>query len=578
MISATKKMLVITIGAVLITALMTYILTMRSMSLPGDVTMGVSTEPDDLEPLYWVAPMDPNYKRDAPGKSLMGMDLIPVYADEAGTADEGIGTIRISPDVVNNLGVRTSKAEIRNLNSEITTVGYVQYDEDQLLHVHPRVEGWVETLFVKAEGDPIKAGEPLYQLYSPTLVNAQEELLLAIGRGNPRLIEAAEDRLKALQIDEKVIAELKRDGTVKQQITFYAPMSGVVDNLNIREGFYVQPGTTLLSIGSLDSVWVEAEVFERQAALVDLGAPVRMTLDYLPGRQWVGEVDYTYPSLDSKSRTLRVRLRFDNPDGLLKPNMYAQVVIEVASETPVLAVPRDAVIRTGTQNRLVLALGDGHYKSIAVDLGRIAMEYAEILSGLEEGEVVVTSAQFLIDSESSKTSDFKRLHHGDASVDSATTDNDVMQADPSTVMTTEMDMVDDAEMAEDDGLTVAETAWVAAEIKSVMPEMRMVSAYYEPIPDWKWPSMTMNFYVADVVEFDQLQAGTQLHMQIGMRADGQYEIGAVHIMSQPDLSNPSSTDAESSIDAEGSTNVEDSDDTENSMDIDHSQHQMMLDE
>ncbi|MEQ9567587.1 MAG: efflux RND transporter periplasmic adaptor subunit, partial [Pseudomonadales bacterium] len=206
----------------------------------------------------------------------------------------------------------TGIAEQRTLNTEITTVGHVQYDEDQLLHVHPRVEGWIETLFVKAEGDPVEVGEPLYQLYSPTLVNAQEELLLAIGRGNSRLIEASEERLKALQIDEKVIDELKRGGKVQQQITFYAPMTGVVDNLNIREGFYVQPGTTLLSIGSLDQVWVEAEVFERQAALVDLGLPVSMTLDYLPGRQWLGEVDYIYPSLDSKSRTLGVRLRFDN--------------------------------------------------------------------------------------------------------------------------------------------------------------------------------------------------------------------------------------------------------------------------
>lgn len=569
MINTTKKILVIALGAAMITASITYFLTINTMSMQDDMATGVS---EKGEPLYWVAPMDPNYKRDAPGKSVMGMDLIPVYADQTGTADEGIGTIRISPDVVNNLGVRTGKVEMHSLNTEITTVGYVQYDEDQLVHIHPRVEGWVETLFVKAEGDPVEAGEPLYQLYSPPLVNAQQELLLAIGRGNSSLIEAAEERLKALKIDDKVIAELKRDGKVQQQVTFYAPMNGVVDNLNIREGFYVQPGTTMLSIASLDHVWVEAEVFERQAALVDLGLPVSMTLDYLPGRQWKGRVDYIYPSLDSKSRTLRVRLRFDNSDGLLKPNMFAQVVIQVAFASPVLAVSRDAVIRTGTQDRLVLALGDGHYKSIEVKLGRMTQEYAEILSGLEEGEVVVTSAQFLLDSESSKTSDFKRLHHGDASVDTATADNDMVQADPS------IDMSENMDMAEDDGVTVAETAWVAAEIKSVMPEMRMVSAYHDPIPDWQWPSMTMNFYVADVVEFDQLQAGTQLHMQIGLRDDGQYEISAVHIMSQPDLSIPGSTDAEISIDAEGSVDVEDSNDAENSMDIDHSQHQMMLGE
>ena len=245
MTSSTTKILVIALGASLITALATYFLTIRTLG-GGAVLTGSSLTSGDQEPLYWVAPMDPNFKSDEPGKSPMGMDLIPVYASGEGSVDEGAGTIRISPDIVNNLGVRTGRAEMRLLSSEITTVGYVQYDEDQLLHVHPRVEGWVETLFVKAEGDPVDAGAPLYQLYSPPLVNAQEELLLAIGRGNPSLIEAAEERLKALQIDDKVIDELKRAGKVQQQITFYAPMSGVVDNLNIREGFYVQPGTTCL--------------------------------------------------------------------------------------------------------------------------------------------------------------------------------------------------------------------------------------------------------------------------------------------------------------------------------------------
>jgi Cu(I)/Ag(I) efflux system membrane fusion protein len=560
--NSTKKTLGIVLAAALITGVATYFLTIQVRSGHENLSDRNEAEitdslamPDDREPLYWVAPMDPNYQRDEPGKSPMGMDLIPVYASEAGGVDEGIGTIRISPDVVNNLGVRTSPVERRELNAEITTVGYVQYDEDQLIHVHPRVEGWVETLFVKAEGDPIEAGEPLYQ---PPLVNAQEELLLAIGRGNPRLIEAAEERLKALQIDDKVIDEIKRAGSVQQQITFYSPMSGVVDNLNIREGFYVQPGTTLLSIGSLDQVWVEAEVFERQAALVELGLPVSMTLDYLPGREWQGEVDYIYPSLDNKSRTLRVRLRFDNADGLLKPNMYAQVVIQVALDAPVLAVPRDAVIRTGNQNRLVLALGEGYYKSIAVDLGRVTQEYVEILNGVEEGEAVVTSAQFLLDSESSKTSDFKRLHHGDSDTEISAESNVVTNDGNTNSHDDNMsDMVGDED---------AETVWVEAEIKSVTPETRVLSAEHEPVPQWQWPSMTMNFFVAEEVDFNQLQAGTQLHMQIGMRADGQYEISAVHIMSQPPFNDQPSMDAEGSLPAEGSEMT------------DHSQHQMMHNE
>ena len=325
----------------------------------------------------------------------------------ARVAGEGPGAVEISPQVVNNLGVRTAPVELRPLQTRISTVGYVQYDEDRLVHLHPRVEGWIEKLYVKAAGDPVTQGEPVYELYSPQLVNAQEELLLALKRNNERLVKAARDRLLALQLTPEFIQALERDRKLRQTVTFMAPQSGVVDNLNIREGFYVKPGTTLMSIGALDDVWVEAEVFARQAALVQVGQPVTMTLEYAPGRNWRGSVDYVYPSLDEQTRTLRVRLRFANSDLTLKPNMFAQVVIDVAQQGDVLLVPREAVIRTGDQNRVVLALGEGRFKSVAVALGRSDEQAVEILRGLEVGDTVVVSAQFLLDSESSKTSDFE---------------------------------------------------------------------------------------------------------------------------------------------------------------------------
>ena len=365
------------------------------------------------KPLYWVAPMDPNYRREKPGRSPMGMDLIPVYENDSDSTMRSPGTIFISPDVVNNLGVRTSLAQRRPLRTKITTVGYVQYDEDQLVHVHPRVEGWIEKLHVKAAGDPVEKGQALYELYSPQLVNAQEELVLATNRNNARLITAAEERLKALQIDETLIEALKRGGSVEQRLTFYAPQTGVVDNLNIREGFFVKPGTTLMSVGTLDKVWVEAEVFERQAVLVEVGLPVTMTLDYLPGQRWLGKVNYVYPALDPKTRTVRVRLRFANPEGLLKPNMFAQIAIHATAGDDVLVIPKEAVIRTGEQDRVVVALGEGRFKSVTVELGRLNEKFAEIRHGLKEGEPVVTSAQFLLDSESSKTSDFRRMDHAE---------------------------------------------------------------------------------------------------------------------------------------------------------------------
>lgn len=369
------------------------------------------TATPEKQPLYWVAPMDPDYRRDKPGKSPMGMDLIPVYDDGAKTSDTGPGIVNISPDVVNNLGVRTARVERKPLHTEIVTVGYVKYDEDKLIHIHPRVSGWIEKLHVKAAGDPVAKDTPLYALYSPELVNAQEELLLALNRNNTRLVQAAEDRLKALQIPLPFIKKLKRERAIEQTVTFFAPQSGVVDNLNIREGFFVQPGTTMLSIGALDQVWVEAEIFERQASLVKPHDPVTMTLDYLPGETWTGRVDYIYPTVDSKTRTVRVRSRFDNPDEALKPNMFAQVSVHTDSAEQLLVIPREALIRTGSQDRVVLALGGGSFKSVAVKVGRLDQTKAEILDGLSEGELIVTSAQFLLDSESSKTADFKRMHH-----------------------------------------------------------------------------------------------------------------------------------------------------------------------
>ncbi|MBQ74126.1 MAG: efflux transporter periplasmic adaptor subunit [Gammaproteobacteria bacterium] len=376
-----------------------------------DESKGQGSSAAKKEPLYWVAPMDPNYRRDKPGKSPMGMDLIPFYADGNSAAAVSAGTVRVSPDVINNLGVRTAIAVRGTIHTTIQTVGYVQYDEDQLVHIHPRVEGWIEKLHVKAAGNPVKKGQPLYEIYSPELVNAQEELVIAMGRGNSRLIKAATDRLQALLLPEDMINKLKQSRKTTQDVTFYAPQSGVVDNLNIREGFFVKPGTMLMSIGSLDQVWVEAEVFERQASIIAVGLPVTMSLDYLPGSQWHGEVDYVYPTLDAKNRTIKIRLRFENDNHVLKPNMFAQVVVHTKSSNNSLVVPREAVIRTGSVNRVVMALDEGRFKSVNVDVGKFDSQSAEILGGLEEGDRVVTSAQFLLDSESSKTSDFVRMNH-----------------------------------------------------------------------------------------------------------------------------------------------------------------------
>ncbi|MGQ7300959.1 efflux RND transporter periplasmic adaptor subunit [Marinobacter nauticus] len=363
---------------------------------------------DSKEPLHWVAPMDPNFKSDKPGKSPMGMDLIPVY-EGGGQADDTAGTVRISPTVVNNLGVRTEPVIQGRLPNNITTVGYVAYDEDQMVHVHPRVDGWIETLFVKAEGEPVEQGKPLYTLYSPTLVNAQEELLLAMNRGNQKLVEAATERLAALNVPASLISRLRQSRDIQRTMTVYAPRSGVIENLNVREGMFIKPGDRVLSIAALDEVWVIGEVFESQLSAVEAGNRVQLTLDYMPGREWRGRVDYVYPEVNPKTRTARVRMRFDNEDGALMPGMFARLEVQGERGKRQFLVPRESVIRTGQSDRLVLALEEGAFKSINVSVGRVGEKYAEILDGLMPGDTVVTSAQFLIDSESSKSSDFQRM-------------------------------------------------------------------------------------------------------------------------------------------------------------------------
>ncbi|MEJ2130482.1 MAG: efflux RND transporter periplasmic adaptor subunit [Gammaproteobacteria bacterium] len=347
--------------------------------------------------LYWQAPMDPNYRRDEPGKSPMGMDLIPVYANDV---EEDRSVVSIDPVVVQNLGVRTAPAAKGVLSRRVETVGYVGYDEDTLHQINTRVEGWIETLSVKSVGERVSKGQVLFELYSPTLVNAQEEHLAALQSGNAALHEASMARLRALGVTAEEIDELHRMRKVKQRIAGVAQTNGFVADLGVREGMYVTPNTRIMSIARLDRVWVLAEVFERQAAWVREGQRAEVELDFLPGEQWPGRVDYVYPELDPKTRTLTVRLRFDNPGEVLRPNMFARVTIHGTETQPVVHVPREGVIRGGAVNRVVVALGGGRFRAQPVELGIESGDRVEIRSGVSEGDPIVTSGQFLIDSES----------------------------------------------------------------------------------------------------------------------------------------------------------------------------------
>jgi Cu(I)/Ag(I) efflux system membrane fusion protein len=406
-----KKILVL-IGSVVL-AIIAGFLAGRS-TVPDDRSIPSGAGPADREILYWVAPMDPNFRRDEPGQSPMGMDLVPVYADEV---DAVPGTVTIDPAVVNNLGVRTALAEEGSLSQRIETVGYVSYDEETLQHVHTRVDGWIEKLAVTATGDPVKQGELLFELYSPTLVSAQQEFLTAVRSNNKVLLEASRDRLAALGVTDSEISRLRQNQAPSRRVRVYAKTDGVVAHLGVREGIYVTPATEIVSVARLDQVWIHAEVFERQSAWVRPGQPALVELDYQPGKTWRGTVDYVYPELDPETRTLRVRIRFGNEGEILRPNMFARVTLLAPASEPVVHVPREAVIRGGAIDRVVLALGKGRFRSQPVSIGIESGDRLAILDGLSAGDRVVISGQFLIDSESNIGAALGRMESDRDSVD-----------------------------------------------------------------------------------------------------------------------------------------------------------------
>jgi Cu(I)/Ag(I) efflux system membrane fusion protein len=369
---------------------------------PTDVSVA---QPGEV-PLYWVAPMDAAYRRDKPGKSPMGMDLEPVYAEKSSTS----GLVKVSPFVKHNLGIRTSTVQRGVMKDSVTTFAVVQYNENLMVNVYPRVEGWIEKLFVKSEGEAVDKGQALYEIYSPELINAQEELLSALRGGNQVLIRSSRERLASLSVPESIVSDIEKNGRVLRNITFYATQSGIVHRLEVREGNFVKPGNQILSIAGLATVWVTADVFESDVSGIRVDDSISLVFDYLPGKVISSKLDFIYPAVDSRVRTLRVRSTVENADGSLRPNMYAKATITLADDERVTLVPLDAIIRTSNQNRVVLVSGPGEYKSIAIDLGRVSRTEAEVLRGLNPGDEVVTHSQFLLDSESSITSDFKRMN------------------------------------------------------------------------------------------------------------------------------------------------------------------------
>jgi Cu(I)/Ag(I) efflux system membrane fusion protein len=463
------------------------------VALSGIVPLAVHAAGDDQDILYWVAPMDPNFRRDQPGKSPMGMDLVPVYKN----ANDESGTISISPVVEQNLGVRTTAALRTTLWRGIDTVGYVDYNESLVSHIHLRTQGWVERLAVKSEGERVKKGERLFDLYSPELVNAQEEFVSALASGNKGLQRASAERLAALGISDNQIKALQASRKPQQRISFYAPQDGVVFSLSAREGMFVKPEMRIMSLGDLSSVWLLAEVFERQTNWVEVGQPTEASLSFIPGKIWEGKVEYIYPSLDPVTRTLKVRLRFDNPGEQLKPNMYANVKIYTGGKSNLIVIPLEALIRTGRQDHVIVSSGDGKFNARDVVVGIESGDYVEIQKGINEGDQVVVSGQFLLDSEASTRASFARMTEP-----TNTEASTPMPAEPKTVMATGV-------------------------IKALLPDERKLTIEHGPISELGWPAMTMDFALADDIDLGSLSNDEKIMFQLEQR-DERYLITSIH--------------------------------------------------
>jgi RND family efflux transporter MFP subunit len=383
-------------------------------------------QPGERKILYWYDPMHPQYKSDKPGIAPdCGMKLVPKYADEAEpTGERRTGTIQLSPARQQLIGVRTGTVAEEELTQSIRAVGLVETDETRVARVHTKVSGWVRKVFVNYTWQHVEKGAPLFTLYSPELVSAQQEYLIArraqsylgtspyaeTAQGSEALLRAARARLKLWDVTDQQIAELEQQGTAQEELTFYSPTGGHVAERRVFPNQYITPDSELYTIADHSRVWVQVQLYEYESAGVRVGMPVTMTVEAYAGRVFPGRVVFIPPHMETETRTLPVRLEFENPELALKPGMFATVGIRVGLGRQ-LVVPREAVLDTGTRQLVFLAREGGYFEPREVLLGARLGDRVVVLKGLTPGDTIATSAVFLLDSESRLKSAMEGMKH-----------------------------------------------------------------------------------------------------------------------------------------------------------------------
>jgi Cu(I)/Ag(I) efflux system membrane fusion protein len=386
----------------------------RSMAPGEPVPIAASAPAPRL--LYYRNPMGLPDTSPVPKKDSMGMDYIAVYEGEAEAATDE-GQVRISPDRIQKLGVRSEQVARREIDRVLRAVGKIEIDERRMHTVAPKFEGWIDRLHVNSTGQPVGRGQPLFDAYSPELVSAQREYAIAV-QGAAGMKDAAPDaqaamrsladaslaRLKNWDISGEQLQQLRSGNESRRTLTFRSPIAGVVIEKKAQQGMRFMPGETLYQLADLSSVWIVAEVFEQDLAQVRVGQSASVKINAYPERQFTAKVAYVYPTLNAQTRTVPVRLELANPGGLLKPAMYASVEFAAGGDggnkDKALTVPSSAVIHSGTRQIVLIELGAGRFAPRTVKLGRQGEQYVEVLEGVQEGENVVVSANFLIDAES----------------------------------------------------------------------------------------------------------------------------------------------------------------------------------
>jgi Cu(I)/Ag(I) efflux system membrane fusion protein len=436
----------------------------------------------------------------------MGMDYIPVYEGEE---PQGPG-VKIEPDKVQKLGVRTEKVAARVLQRTVRAVGRIDVDERARRAISPRIEGWIQQLHVNATGQYVTRGQPLMEVYSPELVTAQQEYLVAargvadlksasseIQEQMRSLVEGSLQRLRNWEIGDEEIAQLRTESRPRNSLTLRSPVSGVVLEKPAVQGMRFMPGEMLFRIADLSSVWLLADVFEQDLGLVRSGQSVKVYVNAYPERSFQGRVSFVYPTVTPETRTAKIRVELANPGQLLKPEMYASVELAAGGAAPRLAVPDSAVLDSGTRQVVLVRRGEGLFEPRAVKLGTRADGYVEVLDGVKDGEDVVVSANFLIDAESNLKAAIAGFGQGGIS-------------------------------GQPRAATAAITHVADGRVESVDAKAGTASIAHEPVPSLKWPAMTMEFKVKDQALLKRLKAQEKIRFDLAEEAPGEWVVVRVH--------------------------------------------------